>query len=62
VSDKELADVICRALLAIVAGIRRKYGLPEYHHVTIQLTDTLAGMTGNGNAPNVSTTENKIVV
>lgn len=44
-SDKELADIVCRALLAIVAGIRRKYGLPEYHNVIIQITDTFAGVT-----------------
>lgn len=34
-SDRTLADIICRALLAIVAGIRKKYGLPEYQNVTI---------------------------
>jgi len=34
-SDKVLADVICRALLAIVAAIRKKYGLPEYHNIMI---------------------------
>lgn len=38
-SDKALADVICRALLAIVAAIRKKYGLPDYHNVTISLVD-----------------------
>lgn len=38
-SDKALADIICRALLAIVAGIRKKYGLPEYQNVTIILQD-----------------------
>ena len=34
-SDRELADIICRALLAIVAGIRRKYGLPAYQNIVI---------------------------
>jgi hypothetical protein len=39
-SDKVLADIICRALLAIVAGIRKKYGLPAYQNVTITLQDS----------------------
>lgn len=38
-SDKVLADIICRALLAIVAGIRKKYGLPEYHNIVIAIQE-----------------------
>ena len=38
-SDKELADIICRALLAIVSGIRKRYGLPEYHNIVISVND-----------------------
>lgn len=34
-TDKDLADIVCRALLAIVAGIRRKYGLPDYKGISI---------------------------
>jgi hypothetical protein len=37
--SKFTADVICRALLAIVAALRKEYGLPEYHHITIELCD-----------------------
>lgn len=28
-SDKQLAEIICRALLAIVSALRKKYGLKE---------------------------------
>lgn len=38
-SERELADIICRALLAIVAGIRKKYGLPEYRNIGIILQE-----------------------
>jgi hypothetical protein len=38
-SDKALADVICRALLAIVAAIRKKYGLPAYNNIAIILKE-----------------------
>ena len=38
-SDKAVADVICRALLAIVAVIRKKYGLPEYHDIAIVIQE-----------------------
>lgn len=38
-SDKALADVICRALLAIVAAIRKKYGLPDYHNIAIVIQE-----------------------
>jgi hypothetical protein len=30
-------DTICRALLAIVAVLRKEYGLPPYHNITIEL-------------------------
>jgi hypothetical protein len=39
------AEIVCRALLAIVAALRKEYDLPEYHHVTIHMEDTLAGFT-----------------
>lgn len=38
-SDKTLADIVCRALLAIVSAIRKKYGLPEYGNITIHIED-----------------------
>jgi hypothetical protein len=37
--SKQTIDIICRALLAIVAALRKEYDLPEYHNVTIQLTE-----------------------
>ncbi len=40
-SDKTLADIICRALLAIVAAIRSKYGLPEYKNITIHVEEKI---------------------
>ena len=45
-SDKQLAEVICRALLAIVAAIRKRYDLPEYRGVVIDIRegDSLAGV------------------
>jgi len=45
--NKQTIDIICRALLAIVAALRKEYGLPEYHNVTIQMSDNLAGVTGH---------------
>lgn len=36
-SDRMLAEIICRALLAIVAGIRKKYDLPDIKNVTVVL-------------------------
>lgn len=39
-SDKELADIVCRALLGIVAGIRRKYELPQYQNIVIEIKET----------------------
>jgi len=39
--SKQTADIICRALLAIVAALRKEYGLPEYHGITINVSDSL---------------------
>jgi hypothetical protein len=44
--NKQTADIIIRALLAIAAALRKEYGLPEYHNVTISLTDSLGGAIG----------------
>ncbi len=38
-SDKEIADIVCRALIAIVAAIRKKYSLPEYKNVSVTFTE-----------------------
>ena len=38
-TDKQLADIICRALLAIVAGLRKKYDLPSYHNIVLIVQD-----------------------
>lgn len=43
--SKQTVDLICRALLAIVAALRKEYGLPEYHSITITLQDNIAGTT-----------------
>lgn len=45
-SDKQLAEVVCSALLAIVAAIRKKYNLPSNNGVTIEIkeNDDLAGI------------------
>ena len=45
-SDKQLAEIVCSALLAIVAAIRKKYDLPEYKGITILIkdSDSLAGI------------------
>lgn len=45
-TDKQLAEIVCRALLAIVAAIRKRYGLSEYKGVTITISesDTVAGV------------------
>lgn len=40
-SDKEFADFVCRTLLALVAGIRKKYGLPEYRNITLIVTEKI---------------------
>jgi len=39
--SKITAEIICRALLAIVAAIRREYGLPDYHNVVVEIRDTI---------------------
>ena len=38
-TDKELAEIITRALLAIVAGVRKKYNLPEYKNITVEVRE-----------------------
>ena len=47
-TDKELAEIVCRALLAIVAAIRKRYDLPVYKGITVEIRegDTIAGVTG----------------
>lgn len=40
--NKLTVDIICRALLAIVSALRKEYGLPEYHHITISVNDDIA--------------------
>ena len=42
--SKQTADIICRALLAIVAALRKEYGLPEYHDIVISVTDNISGI------------------
>ena len=39
--SKYAVDIICRALLAIVAALRKEYDLPEYHNITISVSDSL---------------------
>lgn len=36
---RETADIICRALLAIVAALRRAYDLPVYNNITIEIKE-----------------------
>lgn len=36
-TDKHLAELICRALILIVVAIRKKYGLPEYKGITLKI-------------------------
>ena len=38
-TDKQLAEIVCRALLAIVAALRKKYDLPDYRNIVIAITD-----------------------
>ncbi len=38
-TDKEIADIICRALIAIIAVIRKKYNIPEYKNISVSLTE-----------------------
>jgi len=40
--NKTTVDIICRALLAIVAALRKEYDLPEYHNITISVSDSLS--------------------
>jgi hypothetical protein len=40
--DRELADLICRALLAIVAGIRKRYDLPVYQGIVVVIQEKQA--------------------
>ena len=46
-TDKQLAEIVCAALMSIIVAIRKKYNLKEYHGVNIVLqpTDTLSGIT-----------------
>ena len=46
-TDKQLAEIICRALLAIVAALRRRYGLPVYKGITLEIKEgeDIAGIT-----------------
>jgi hypothetical protein len=37
---RETADIICRALLAIVAALRKAYGLPQYNNIVIEIRDS----------------------
>lgn len=38
-TDKDLAEIVTRALLAIVAGMRKRYNLPEYKNITIEVRE-----------------------
>ena len=37
--SKQTADIIIRALLAIVAALRKEHNLPEYHDIKILVID-----------------------
>lgn len=39
---KTTVDIICRALLAIVAALRKEYGIPDYKSITIRVEDSVA--------------------
>lgn len=41
--SRKSADIICRALLAIVAVIRDEYSLPVYSNITIEIKDNVTG-------------------
>jgi hypothetical protein len=41
--SKATVEIICRALLAIVAALRKEYGLPEYHNIVIHVDGDIAG-------------------
>ena len=49
-NDKQFADILCRALLAIVSALRKKYDLPTYKEITIQIVEydgeNVAGVVG----------------
>jgi hypothetical protein len=34
-TDKQLADIICRALITIVVALKRRYDLPDYRNIVI---------------------------
>ena len=40
-SDRQLAEIVCRALIAIVVGIRKKYELPDYHNVVLVIQEQI---------------------
>lgn len=37
--DKVTADIICRALLAIVAALRKQYNLPQYKDIVLVIAE-----------------------
>lgn len=37
--SKVTVEIICRALLAVVAALRKEYGLPEYKNIVIEIRD-----------------------
>jgi len=41
--SRKTADIICRALLAIVAVIREENNLPMYNNITIEIKDSITG-------------------
>ena len=38
-TDREIADIVCRALLAIVAALRKRWNLPAYRDIVIVIAD-----------------------
>jgi hypothetical protein len=46
--SKTTIDIVCRALLAIVAALRKEYGLPEYHNIVIRMTEETENITFSG--------------
>ncbi len=38
-TDKQVADAVCRLLISIVAVIRKRYGLPEYKNITVKFEE-----------------------
>ena len=49
--NKATVEIICRALLAIVAALRKEYGLPTYQNITISLSDSVARITNGDTIP-----------